>query len=362
MHNEPNIYICSTVRHLLFSLLRASKLCEESHHILFFSDYQQTSLAEWDLRQLPGNIFVYDLARSEFRHGLGSSLRGRLCYLLAMRNIRAPALLLAPLRAMVARYTPPLSEQLATMQPRLWLFNERNRMARLFRLLVNRFSLIEDGEGNYLLQMCRWWKWPGRRARGLPARSRVFGEEKRCDTIWVLHPERLPDRVRHKGRQIDFLDGPAARDLISRVFRDRAAIAGGVRQIILATQPFGIPGVSKDDKQRVYGRIVNYLSAQGRQVVLKVHPAEDVRDYDFLGDRVIRVPAKIPLEAMLLGSASTQVVLSVLSTAGMGFERYCTRIKLCEDSADDALYFQTVQHWVAEPQLLDRVLKEKLSD
>jgi hypothetical protein len=44
----------------------------------------------------------------------------------------------------------------------------------------------------------------------------------------------------------------------------------------------------------------------------------------------------------------------------MGFERYCRRIRLCAESASDALYLQTVRSWIAEPRKLDEVLKEKL--
>ncbi len=79
-------------------------------------------------------------------------------------------------------------------------------MARLLRLLIRRFSLIEDGESNYRLQLCPWWKWPGRLLRGLPPRTRVLGEEASCEAIYALNPERLPERIRDKGRRIDFLE------------------------------------------------------------------------------------------------------------------------------------------------------------
>ena len=361
MRTEPNIYVCSTVRHLLFALLRAAECTDESHYILFFADYQQASLADWHLAKLPANISVFELSRGRFRQQLAGSLRGRLCYFLAMRGLSAPAIILRPLYSILAAASPELARALAdTRTPHLWLFNERNRMARLLRLLVRRFSVLEDGEGNYLLQRCPWWKWPVRLIRGLPARHRVFGEEVCCESVWVLHPGRLPAPLRHKGRQIDFLTSPAGLATINQLFGNHAISTSDAQQVILASQPFGIPGVSTADKQRVYGQIVDYLQAHGRPVVLKIHPAEDAGDYGFLGDRVRRAPAKIPLEALLLGATQAPVVLSVLSTAGLGFERYCCRIKLCEDSASDALYFQTVQRWVADPKTLDTVLRQKL--
>ncbi len=363
MQAKLNIYVCSTVRHLLFSLLHAAAGDEENHHILFFSDYQDASLAGWDLNQLPENIFIYELTRKDFRRQFETTLRGRLYYFAAMRNLSVPAAVLKSLHAILKVSAPSLAKQLAAdthPKVRLWLFNERNRMARLFKLLTRSFSLLEDGEGNYLLQNCLWWKWPERLLRGLPVRTRVFGESTDCDLIWVLHPDKLPQYVRHKGRLIDFLDRPSSRALIAEVFGDRAVLPADTGQIIVATQPFGIPGVNDADKRWVYGKIVDYIVAQGRPVVLKAHPAEGVSEYDFLGDRVTRAPVKIPLEVMLLGSAQPSIILSVLSTAGMGFERYCRRVKLCEDSPDDAEYFKTVQGWVAEPHKLDEVLRQKM--
>ncbi|MCL4778854.1 MAG: hypothetical protein KJ049_01585 [Gammaproteobacteria bacterium] len=360
-----NIYVCSTVRHLLFALLRADRHRTELHHILFFADYQHASLADWNLGSLPANIVVREMSRCSVRQYMDDTVRGRLCYSFAMRNWQAPEALLPPLRILLAEQAPQLLAALDVArtsghQPQLWLFNERNRMSRLLRLLITRFSLIEDGESNYRLQLCAWWKWPGRLLHGLPPGSRVMGEEASCEAIHALNPERLPERIRDKGRRIDFLEHESARALMDRIFSGMAVIPRHAGQVILATQPFRIPGVNLADKQRVYDRIVSHLQTLGRPVVLKNHPAEDAGDYAFLGDRVIRVPGKLPLEAMLPGNSEPLTVVSVFSTAGMGFERYCRRIRLCAESASDALYLQTVRSWIAEPRILEKVLQEKL--
>jgi hypothetical protein len=365
MQPELNIYVCSTVRHLLFALLRADLHRDEVHHILFFSDYQHASLADWHLGSLPANVTVHEMGRGLVRRHMASSLRGRLCYFLAMRNWHAPDALLAPLRSLLTDTTPVLASALAgpktgNHQPKLWLFNERNRMARLLRLLIPQFSLIEDGESNYRLQLCPWWKWPGRLLRSLPPRTRAMGEGASCRAIYALNPERLPERIRHKGQRIDFLEHGSAGTLMDQIFSGLAEIPRRNRQVIVATQPFRIPGVSLADKQRVYDGIISHLQAQGRPVVLKNHPAEDADDYAFLGGRVIRVPGKIPLEAMLPGNIEPLTVVSVFSSAGMGFERHCRRVRLCAESESDALYLQTVRSWITEPRKLDDVLKEKL--
>lgn len=365
MPPEPNIYACSTVRHLLFALLRSDLHKQDIHYILFFADYQHTSFADWNLGSLPANIIVHEMNRGSIRQHLGGSLCGKLCYFFAMRNWRAPESLLTTLRALLADTVPELAMALATAQadnrqPRLWLFNERNKMARLLRLLSRQFSLIEDGESNYHTLVCQWWKWPARLLRGLPPCTRVLGEEASCASILALNPEHLPERVRHKGQHIDFLDHPSARALMDRIFGAYVALPRHAQQVIVATQPFRIPGVSIADKQHIYARIISHLQTLGRPVVLKNHPAEDADDYAFLGDQVIRLPGKIPLEVLLPGNTEPVIIVSVLSSAGMGFERYCRRIRLCEDSPSNALYLQTLRCWIAEPQRLDAVLHQKL--
>lgn len=365
MQPESNIYVCSTVRHLLFALLRADLYRQDIHYILFFADYQHTSLADWNLGSLPANIIVHEMSRHSFRQHMGDSLHGKLCYFFAMRNWRAPESLLITLRALLADTAPELAMALATAragnrQPRLWLFNERNKMARLLRLLIGPFSLIEDGESNYHTLVCAWRKWPARLLRGLSPRTRVLGEEACCTSIHARSPERLPKRVRHKGQHIDFLDHPSARALMDRIFGEHVALPRHAQQVIVATQPFRIPGVSIADKQRIYARIISHLQTLGRPVVLKNHPAEDADDYAFLGDQVARLPGKIPLEVLLPGNTEPVIIVSVLSSAGMGFESYCMRIQLCEDSPSNALYLQTLRRWIAEPQKLDAVLHQKL--
>jgi hypothetical protein len=224
MQPELNIYVCSTVRHLLFALLRADLYSEEQHYILFFSDYQHTSLADWHLDSLPVNVTVHEMGRGIVRQHMDSSVRGRLCYFFAMRNWQAPEALLAPLRALLADSAPQVSAALNAArtghgQPQLWLFNERNRMARLLRLLIPRFSLIEDGESNYRLLLCAVVEMAGRLLSGLPPRSRVLGEESCCESYPGTEPRSGCLNVcATRGVQIDFLEQPSARELMDGIF------------------------------------------------------------------------------------------------------------------------------------------------
>ena len=352
-----NIYICSTVRHLLFALCRGSAGPHEQHHILFFADYQGASLADWNLADIPKNIHVYEMARADFRRRLESSIAGRLSYQWSRAMLSAPAWLRQPVIATLARSAPDLARDLLAAPPfTLWLFNERNRMARVFRLLTATFNIIDDGESNYLQHRLPWWKAPPRLLRGLPARYRCFGDNPRCGEIWVIYPERLAPLVRSKGQAINFLTNPGAVDIIRNVMGGHALPRMTQWSVILATQPLDVmAGIPLADKQKIYETIVASLENQGRDVVLKLHPAENKSHYAFLQGRVVFAPVKVPVEALILSASEAPVLLSVGSSAGLGFERFCTRVKLIENKD-----FATLRRWVKQPEELRAFLDENL--
>jgi hypothetical protein len=354
-----DIYICSTVRHLLLSLCRASKEQRAEHHILFFADYQGASLDDWDLADLPKNIHVHEMSRRGFRQHIVSSAKGRLSYLLAMRTFTAPKWLQQPVIDALSETLPELAGRLsAGTDFRLWLFNERNKMSRAFRLLTHSFNIIEDGESNYLKYPVPWWKSPSRIMQGLPLNHRTFGDDSRCKEIWVIYPERLQALVKNKGRQINFLEGDDVVDIISRVMGKNSLPPITAQSVILATQPLdGMANIPVTDKQRIYETIATCLEDEGHELILKVHPAENTADYEFLQARTKPTPAKVPIEALVLSASEPPVVLSISSAAGLGFERFCRRIKLIEYDDKDS-----VRNWVKHPEELMACLKQGLKD
>ena len=79
-----NIYICSTVRHLLFALLKAAHSPNDDHNIVYFSDYQAAPLDDWSLSDIPDNIEVHEMNRRAFAADLRSTIDGRIFYRLSM--------------------------------------------------------------------------------------------------------------------------------------------------------------------------------------------------------------------------------------------------------------------------------------
>jgi len=356
MQPKLNIYICSTVRHLLFALLRAARYDDQQHHPIFFSNYQEIDLSDWDLTRLPGNVHYSDVNRHSLRAHLKSSATGNLVYFLAMRNLAVPGFLRDPIHSWVSTHTGISNDDLVN-EPALWLFNERNKMSRVFRLLVKQFAIIEDGEVNYRQLKIKWWQWAPRMLLGRTARYRVFGEDPRCKEVWVLKPQRLPHAVKNKGREIDFIAGDSARTLIRSLLNTETAFGTQSNELILATQPIELlPDISIAQKQQLYARIVQHLQQLNCTVFLKIHPSEDPADYHHLDGITRQLPGKVPLEALILSTAIPIPVVSIMSTAGMGFEQYCRRIQLCTTS-----YSQDVPTWTVNENSFQEILDKYLT-
>jgi len=352
-----NIYICSTVRHLLFALCRANAERQEQHYLVFFADYQGASLSDWNLAELPDHIHLDIQSRKNFRSRLERSFIGRCAYQYSRTLWSAPAKLREPVIDTLMELSPALAARLgAEASFTLWLFNDRNRMARLFRLLSPNFNIIEDGESNYLQYAMPWWKWSARLLLGQTSRRRSIGDDPRCKEIWVNYPERLVPLLRQKAHAINFLGSDTAVALIKNIFAKNQLPAITSKSVILATQPVdGMATMPVEDKQKIYATIVSFVEKKGCQLILKLHPAEQASDYDFLAGRVVSAPAQVPVEALLLSATDRPTILSISSSAGLGFERFCSRIKLIENND-----FVTIRRWARHPEELLTCLEESM--
>lgn len=74
------------------------------------------------------------------------------------------------LKKELTRLTPINSESFDSGQ--LFLFNDNNKMSRLFKLLSPNYEIIEDGIGNYLKVAVKGTK---RHARFLSGKTKTFG-------------------------------------------------------------------------------------------------------------------------------------------------------------------------------------------
>jgi len=357
-----NFYICSTVRHLLFALLQALSEPDQTHHILFFSDFQSTSLEPWDLAHLPANINVHEGNRRQFRKELTSDLRGTLFYFLAMRNLAAPGFLRQAFFKTLGQLHPDIATTFRNAEDReLWLFNERNKMARVFRLITQRFNLIEEGSGNYHYFTKSVWRWPGRALLGRPYNKLSFGEDRRCQTILVSYPEKLPPFVARKGARIDFLDTPASKQVIRRMFGD-TDFSMFSDAVIVATSPLDtLDNISVRQKLSLYQLMVETLSGMGLNAILKLHPRENTQDYAALRETLPFAPEKLPLEVVIVLSEKPVTILSFFTSAGIGLEPYFRLVELCGRTDSAGYEIHKLYEWLAHPELLRELIQSRLN-
>jgi len=335
-------------------LLVALDSSNRQNRILMIVDQQNIDVENFDLSALPSNIQVNFITRKNIRKSLDKSSIGLMLRLVASLNVKTFSGLRRLTRTWL--FAGFLSElRLAPGgNDRLFLFNDRNRIARLFRLAFADYAVIEDGLSNYsgkkLKALERTWRF----ITGNDIEKRYLGDDHRCHSIFLLNPSKAPAVLMSKVRPIDFIDKEQISSVCFRFFRYADEENPGKRySCILATQPISVGQFTASGFDLVvYSQLLEHLSNKGVKPAIKVHPREDVERYRdaFPGYEV--VGGKVPLELMIFGAEQKCDIVSIYSTAGMGFEQYCRRVTLVkEDEAENMA--DLFASWRREPDLLD---------
>ncbi|MBY6187933.1 alpha-2,8-polysialyltransferase family protein [Marinobacter hydrocarbonoclasticus] len=332
-----DFYISTTPRHLLFAILRAQSRPETSAQILFFTRHLEQDRCQWQPDGLPAHITVHFLSWREMKDQMALRPWGLWMRLRNARKGQASKALERQFCAHLDRFSPGLGQALNHSASRqLLIFHDRNPIARLFVQLFPRFDLIEDGEGNYMERKLSGVKRQLRRWQGLPE-VRVFGEGAKCRHILALHPEQLPQAIRHKGRGIDFLKLTHP-EMLLKFFNVQDALSAGERNIVLLTQPLErLDAGSKSLKKKVFAVLSERLAERGYHTVLKIHPREAPEEYAHLNAPGGALDPRVPIEALILGADAPVTLLSVQSTAGSGFESYCRPLKMVGRQMNQAI-------------------------
>ncbi|WP_373949441.1 glycosyltransferase family 52 [Vibrio pomeroyi] len=333
---HKDIYVCSTVRHLLLSLYKAQDEPNPST-IIYFYDFQGVNPKEIDITQLPSNINLVLMNRESLvNHIKNIGHIGRCILFFSMRGWVIPSFLKTILINAILENNKDLD--LSEPINRLFLFNDNNKMSRLFRLLTNSYSIIEDGMGNYVEhKIDSKAKKAVRFLSNQTPNFHVFGERKQCENIYVIHPERLPTSVKHKGKKLLLSKDKGNISCIQRCFKFESTHNLNKKTLIIATQPIfnKLRGKLADNNffYKVYDLIISESRAQGFEPILKLHPKEDQLDYSILKEEgVTFLSNKLPLELYLLSSIDKVNIISINSSAGIGMEDYCCIYKLIPDS------------------------------
>lgn len=321
-----NIFLCSTVRHLLFSLLKAIKQSDEKSIIFMICDQQNIDVNNFDVSHLPKNIEVVFFNRSDLRKRVYSGVQGKLIKLLADYKVSLPTFLQKKVGKLIFNQALEINlsfEELSTSA--LYLYNDRNKMSRLFRLAFNSYHLMDEGVGNYYGKPLKSHEKLISFISGSKKKKRFFGDDARCKSISLINAAKAPEELKFKAKQIDFINTESINDYCYDFFKVSTDIQP---QCVLATQPLE----SSDVDMTIYKKIILACQKNNFTVAIKPHPREDISRYIAEFPDTLLIESKIPLELLIFKVHKKINILSIYSSAGLGFEDYSTCLKLIEDN------------------------------
>ncbi|CAH6811293.1 Polysaccharide biosynthesis protein CpsK(V) [Vibrio chagasii] len=357
---NSNLYICSTVRHVMLSVFHAVKSNKHST-IVLFNDYQNIPSTLINIYNLPSNINIIFASRDELTSEIKrKGLIGKFIIKSSMLGLRIPNILKSALTSYVNNYKN-IIPYLGSYE--LFVFNDDNKMSRLFRLLVPTYKMIEDGMRNYIeIPVNSPVKKVFRKLKGYPSKAMIMGEKKDCLEIHLLSPEKSPLKIKDKVKKLTLSKSGHAVEVVSELFQVDN-YKNEKRTIILATQP-----TSKENALRfqdinfvkkVYQNIYQQAVSAGYDVVLKLHPSEPKGDYNKLFEGVKQLPSKLPVELFLMMSNKKMGIVSLFSSVGMGLEEYCDVFQILKQT-EIAETINTLVGFEQNPEELDLRIKQVL--
>ncbi len=346
-----DIYVCSTQRHLMFSILRAMKTSNDSK-IVMVLDQQGLDQNSFNTTYLPSYIDVQFIYRKELLNKIYSGCSGFIHKLGAVAMLSHSWL---AKRTMNQLFEKTLLWKVSSADT-LFVFNDRNRLSRLFRLAFDSYEVIEDGLSNY-----SGWKTSIIDKLKNPKRQkRYIGDDKRCKVIHLTSRENVDQSILSKVKLIDFIDHNHVVSVLFPFFNyhnESLEI-----QAIIATQPIAISSLSASGYDlKIYRKVIEELKARGVTAVVKVHPRENLERYQQAGfESVTFLDSKLPLELFLLSQQEKVDIYSIYSTAGSGFEDFCN-IKTLVSHSESVNQEGVYNVWIDNEQLLDERIKQVCS-
>ena len=328
-----DIFLCSTVRHLLFSLLKAIKQSDQKNIIFMICDQQNIDKNNFDVSHLPKHVEVIFFNRSDLRKKVYSGVQGKLIKLMANYKVSLPTFFQKKVAGLIFNQALAVNFSIEELSSaRLYLYNDRNKMSRLFRLAFNDYHLIDEGIANYHGKPLKNSEKVISFIFGSKRKIRFFGDDERCKSISLINAEKAPEELKNKVQQIDFINAESVNKYCCDFFKVSISTEP---QCILATQP----SIFSDVDMAIYKKIILKCQQNNITVAIKPHPREDISYYLAAFPDTLMIESKIPLELITFKANKNINILSICSSAGLGFERYCSRLPLIkDDELDNVLY------------------------
>ncbi len=290
------------------------------------SDQQDINPENFDNTALPEYVEVIFIARKEIRKKLYRGVQGKVTKVMANFNVTTSQTQQQKFAQLLFNHTLGLAltrQQLDSGQ--LFLFNDRNKISRLFRLAFAQYSLIEEGLANYSGTKLKLIERVNTLITASKRTMRYFGDDSRCQSIYLVSSDKAPHALKHKVKQIDFLQEHTAVQHCKAFFK---MPTGSSYSHILATQPLANTGIDLS----IYRKIILECQSHNIPIAIKPHPREDISRYAEAFPNIELIDSKLPLELIAVDTLEQCNVLSIFSTAGIGFETHCKRINLIKDN------------------------------
>lgn len=346
-----NLYLCSTIRHILFALTKALNEPNRGHHLLVSVDQQNIKADDFNLNSLPPNIQFTFFKRDDLKKTVQSDVKGKMIWFAAQRQMKTTPKIRRYTQEIV--FSKILNLNLSLTDCDLYLFNDRNHVARLLRLGFESYFSIEDGLSSYGASKLKWHEKLSRKLSGSKIQQRYFGDDPRCREIYFLNIDKAPQELLFKAKLIDWIDFEQVQEYCFPVFGVDFTALKDMQPYIIATQPVSQGGlVDSGVDLKIYQAMVDELQSRGIQPSFKVHPREPIEKFQSFEAQGLRMlPAKVPLELLLLGQQEKVHIFSIYSSAGMGFERFCQRHTFLPEQYSDEIAHYASQ-WIQSPSML----------
>lgn len=354
--SSMNLYLCSTIRHLMLAVLKALNEPHTQSIILLITDQQNLQEADFDVSALPKNVNIRFVNRKKILSNAYRGTAGVLLKCAAITGLRPFPSLKQYSRQKVLHQALGLND---TADFQLFLFNDRNRLARLLKLSVDSYSVIEDGLSNYYGVPLSYFDKLKQVFSGNKSTLRYIGDSSRCREIWLLNVDKAPKEISGKTRDINFIQPRNVTEFCYPLFKISESLDKSIDAII-ATQPISVGNLTASNFDlNVYSDLIDHLKNKKKNFICKLHPRESIQRYQDALPGVKFIQGKIPLELLIFGAEKKLDILSIYSSAGMGFESYCTRKTLVNDTEAEVMadIFDT---WRKDPAQLEQRLNSIL--
>lgn len=320
------------------------------------TDQQNINKNNYDTSVLPSKIEIIFIQRQDVISTVKKSILGPFIPLLTYTNSTINKYIKNNICNILL--TRKITENINFNNTQLIVFNDRNRLARIFILCFKDYIVIEDGLSNYRGMKLKFVEKCLKKITSPKQKMRYVGDNSKCSNIFLLNPENAPEYIRPKTKVIQFIDHNLITKYCFPFFNVRSD--NTTVQYIIATQPISSPEyLNSGTDLLVYKKIANYLTSKSISFSFKIHPREKTEKYANIIENADFIESKIPLELIILKSPQKIKIISVYSSAGMGFEKYCERITLINDNEVNNMN-DTIKSWTKSIDMIDDRITEKL--